>query len=302
MNTVNLGLPAIGSTRIPHLHLFSDVILLCNIGTHVLIIHCTFPFRSALGHCAAKNTPFGVSCLYSVMSYTLNDDLACSMHHWTVHSDEVWRRFFESCVGSARSNYARANINQTALSSLFFATCLPCLGKAINQVWCHFTTANTKLWKINTKHQQILCVREAVEWLWNRKSTFPCLFVVVESKVAFVRSLDDMKLFLELVCSFVVWDTCVDGVVVTSHFLGLLFLCLCDLWRHSRLLKWNSGHPGKLSFVALSGKVAFFPTISMMSLRTDLFSLIVALWVFTSWTMNRVLFARAFAFLRINAM
>lgn len=79
MNTVNLGLPAIGSTRIPHLHLFSDVILLCNIGTHVLIIHCTFPFRSALGHCAAKNTPFGVSCLYSVMSYTLNDDLACSI-------------------------------------------------------------------------------------------------------------------------------------------------------------------------------------------------------------------------------
>ena len=202
-------------------------------------------------------------------------------------------------------------------ASLRVAICLPCLSKAINQVWCHFTTTNTKLWKINTKHQQMLLVQQPphfVEWLCNRKSTSPCLCTVVESKLDFVR----LSLILE--DSFVVVRViCVDGEVTTWHFLRLLFLCLCEpRWQRIFLVLlvlavgWKYGccepfgQPGKLSFVAPSGKVAFFPTMSTMSLSTALLTLcligIVALWTLTSSTKNSVLFSCVPASLRINAI
>lgn len=210
-------------------------------------------------------------------------------------------------------------MSQSALSSLCVAICLPCLSKAINQVWCHFTTTNTKPWKINTKHQQMLLVQQPphlVEWLCNRKSTLRCLNTVVVSKLDFVRlSLrrEDSFVVVRLICVD-------DGEVTTWHFLRLLrLLRLCEAgWQIIFSVPlvvavgWKSGwgepvgQPGKLSFVAPSGKVAFFPTMSTMSLSTALLTLcligIVALWTLTSSAKNAVLFSCVPTSLRINAI
>ena len=164
-------------------------------------------------------------------------------------------------------------------------------------------TAKTKPCKVNTKHQQTLCVRHFAELLLNIYSTKPWFLITVEGSSAFVSLVDDKKLF-EVLISVVVVIICVDVLLKRArHLLFFLFLCLRDRCWQGFLFDsrpaldgckdgWltNVVQPGRASFVAPSGWLVFLPTISIISFSNCWPSLclvgIVALWTFTSLTVN----------------
>lgn len=162
-------------------------------------------------------------------SYLKIGDLSCSITNRTVDSvrganeyrvvkDRDSRPFDVTCI--------QTHFHRFASEFVYLAS-----AKLLYQVWCHFTTTNTKPWKINTKHQQIFCVRTPAflrKSLCCRNLTSTCLLTVVESKLDSVRSFADISLILED-SFFVVRVICVDRMVTSWHFLRLLFLCLCDL-------------------------------------------------------------------------